>query len=158
MQIYLSGPITGLSDSSIQSWRQLAALRLGGLGEIIDPAAVYYDAAPAFEKKENSEQAVERLRHGIYVINRNKNLIRGSDVLFANFLGAGTKASIGSIGEIYWANAFGKPIVIVREEVGNIHDHAMLNAMASCISHSLEDGFAAVAEFSSVIRKRAGNG
>ena len=158
MRIYLSGPITGLSESSIQPWRQLAALRLGGLGEVIDPAAVYYDAAPAFEKRENSEQAVQRLRHGIYVVNRNKNLVRGSDVLFANFLGASAKASIGSVGEVYWANAFGKPIVIVREKVGNVHDHAMLNAMASCISHTLDDGFTAVAEFASVMRKRAGNG
>jgi hypothetical protein len=158
MRIYLSGPITGLSDLSIQSWRQLAELRLGGLGEIIDPAAAYYDAALAFEKTENSERAVERLRHGIYVVNRNKNLIRGSDLLFANFLGAGAKGSIGSVGEIYWANEFGKPIFIVREEIGNVHDHAMLNAMAGCISHTLDDGFAAVAEFASVMRKRAGNG
>jgi len=45
-----------------------------------------------------------------------------------------------------------------REKVGNVHDHAMLNAMASCISHTLDDGFTAVAEFASVMRKRAGNG
>jgi len=59
--------------------------------------------------------------------------------VLANFLRS-DRASIGSIGELFWANALRIPIVIVREQSGNVHDHAMLNAIASVVTSSLEDG------------------
>jgi hypothetical protein len=77
------------------------------------------------------------------VVDRNKHLIQSSDVVLANFLHA-ERASIGSIGELFWANAFRVPIIVVREPAGNVHDHAMVNAIASVVTHSLEDGCAAV--------------
>jgi hypothetical protein len=81
--------------------------------------------------------------HGRLVVDRNKHLIQSSDVVLVNFLSA-ERASIGSIGELFWANAFRVPIVVVRELTGNVHDHAMVNAIASVVTHSLEDGCTAV--------------
>ena len=107
--------------------------------EIYDPAASTYDAALAYDAPESSSAALARLMHGQLVVDRNKHIIQSSDVVLANFLHS-EHASIGSIGELFWANAFRIPIVIVREQSGNVHDHAMLNAIASVVASSLEKG------------------
>jgi nucleoside 2-deoxyribosyltransferase len=150
MRIYLSGPITGHADEAIRSWRSLAIRRLSPLGEVIDPTLAGYDSDVAFQKQESPPEALDRLRHGLLVVRRNRNLIRSCDVVLANFLGAGSKASIGSIGEIYWAEALGKLVFIIRERFGNVHDHAMLNAIASRIVHTLEDSFKLIEELAAV--------
>jgi nucleoside 2-deoxyribosyltransferase len=151
MRVYLSGPITGHADDAIKSWRTLAVLQLSRLGEVIDPTLAPYNSESAFEKHEAPPEALERLRHGLFVVRRNRNLIKGSDAVLANFLGAGSKPSIGSIGEIYWADAFGKPVIIVRERSGNVHDHAMLNAIASKVVFTLADAFQLIEELAAVI-------
>ena len=150
MRVYLSGPITGHEDNAIKSWRTLAVQHLSRFGEVIDPTLAPYDSELAFEKLETPPKALERLRHGLLVVRRNRNLIQASDVVLANFLGAGSKASIGSIGEVYWADAFGKPIIIVRERSGNVHNHAMLNAIASEVVFTLEDAFRLIGELAAV--------
>ena len=155
MRVYLSGPITGHPDNAIKSWRTLAVQQLSRVGEVIDPTLAPYNSEIAFEKQEAPPQALERLRHGLFVVRRNRNLIRTSDAVLANFLGAGSKASIGSIGEIYWADALGKPIIIVRERLGNVHDHAMLNAIASEVVFTLEDAFRLIEELAAVTESHA---
>ena len=54
-------------------------------------------------------------------------------------LGA-TRVSIGTVMEIAWGAAFHKPVVLVMEPQGNIHEHSMLKE--ACVYHvdSLEDG------------------
>jgi nucleoside 2-deoxyribosyltransferase len=155
MRIYLSGPITGHPDEAIRSWRSRAIQRLSPLGEVIDPTLAAYDSDLAFQKQESPPEALDRLRHGLFVVRRNRNLIRSCDVVLANLLGAGSKASVGSIGEIYWADAFGKPVLIIRERFGNVHDHAMLNAIASRIVHTLEDAFKLIEELAAVTESDA---
>lgn len=167
MKVYLSGPISGASGVTITDWRKQVLGLLPDSVEIFDPAAMAYDATSAYALPETAAEALERLRHGMLVVDRNKHLIQSSDVVLANLLAA-DHASIGSVGELFWANAFRVPIIIVRERTGNIHDHAMLNAIASMITHSLEDGCAAAVnilqaetrlgrrKLSSTVRGRAG--
>lgn len=150
MRIYLSGPITGRTDEAIKSWREVAADKLSPFAEIIDPTLAPYDSEVAFRKHEGPPEALERLRHGLFIVRRNKNLIRSSDVVLANLLGCDSNASIGSIGEICWAHVFDKPIIIARETFGNVHDHAMLNAMASEIVFSLDDAFRVIKDLAAV--------
>lgn len=158
MRVYLTGPITGHSDKEIENWRTTVARQLESLAEVVDPAAYSYDNSLTFRTGETPEGAVTRLHHGQFVIERNKKLICDSDVVLANFLGASERASIGSIGELFWANAFDKPIIIIREKQGNVHDHAMVNAIAAIICSSLDEAVAAVGELagSRSKRKRAG--
>jgi nucleoside 2-deoxyribosyltransferase len=158
MRVYLTGPITGHSDKEIENWRTAMARRLKPIAEVVDPAAYSYDSAQTFRMGETPDAAVTRLHHGQFVIERNKKLICDSDVVLANFLGAGARASIGSVGELFWANAFGKPIVLVREAQGNVHDHAMVNAIASIVCTSLDEAVAAIGEMAGrrPSRKQAG--
>lgn len=139
MRIYLSGPISGASRNDIAGWRQRIVGMLPQHVEVYDPAASSYDAALAYVVPESPSAALARLMHGRLVVDRNKHIIQSSDIVLANFLQS-EHASIGSIGELFWANAFRIPIVIVRDPTGNVHDHAMLNAIASVVSLSLEEG------------------
>lgn len=143
MKVYLSGPISGSPDDAIVGWRQRVGQLLPQDVELFDPTASPYDASSAYLVPESDSEKLARLAHGRLVVDRNKHLIQSSDVVLANFLQA-DHASIGSIGELFWANAFRVPIVVVREPSGNVHDHAMLNAIASVVTHSLEDGCTAV--------------
>jgi hypothetical protein len=143
VKIYLSGPISGASREYIAGWRHRVAGMLPAHLDIYDPAASSYDAGLAFEALESPSAALARLMHGRLVVDRNKHIIQSSDVVLANFLQS-NHASIGSIGELFWANAFRIPIVIVREPSGNVHDHAMLNAIASVVVSSLEEGCDAI--------------
>ncbi|MDX8457244.1 hypothetical protein [Mesorhizobium humile] len=139
MKIYLSGSITGSAEDAIVGWRRKVLELLPRTVEVFDPTALPFDSIAGYLQQENPTEALQRLRHGMLVVDRNKHLIRSSDVVLANFLHA-DHASIGSIGELFWANAFRVPIVIVREQTGNVHDHAMLNAIASIVTSTLEDG------------------
>ncbi|OAP38442.1 hypothetical protein AU381_23025 [Sinorhizobium glycinis] len=146
MRIYLVGPLTGQSPERITDWRSLAKSSIAE-AEFIDPASWAIDTQEAYIAKERPTRAIRRRNHGRLVVDRNKLLIKSADVVFANLLGAGEKASVGSVGELFMAYSFGKPIVIVREAIGNVHDHAMVNAIASRICSSLEEGLAVIQEF-----------
>lgn len=139
MRIYLSGPISGASGEEIADWRKRAGAMFPAGLDVYDPASLPHDAELASNVPETPSAALARLMHGRLVVDRNKHIIQSSDVVLANFLHS-ERASIGSIGELFWANAFRIPIVIVREQSGNVHDHAMLNAIASVVTSSLEGG------------------
>lgn len=146
MRIYLVGPLTGRSKDGIDDWRAVVKSSMTD-ADFIDPASFEVDTKEAFLTPERPKQALQRIEHGRLVVERNKLLIKSTDLVLANFIGAGLKASIGSIGELFLANAYGKPVVILREKVGNVHDHAMLNAIASRVCFSLEEGLVALKEF-----------
>jgi hypothetical protein len=146
MQVYLIGPITGHSEDAIADWRRFLRDRCQAI-DFVDPTLDGYDATSAFQQPQRPSRALERLAQGRLVIERNKLLIRGADLVVANFLGAKDRASIGGVGELFLAHAFAKPIIIVREKSGNVHDHAMLNALATRVCFSLEEACGAIDAF-----------
>jgi nucleoside 2-deoxyribosyltransferase len=146
VRVYLSGPITGGSDRSIETWRHLITRRLAKTVQVVDPASYYYEAGVAYLKAETPLQAAKRLRHGAHVVQRSQSLIEGCDLVLANLLESPERASIGAVGEIFLAHALDKPVIIVRQQHGNVHDHAMLNAIAERICHSLDDAATAIGE------------
>jgi nucleoside 2-deoxyribosyltransferase len=145
MKVYLVGPVTGRSERNIRDWRDTIKEMAPGL-VFVDPASMPVDSRISFKLKERPLEAMRRLEHGRYVLDRNKHLLKASDVVLANFLGSVERASIGSVGELFWANALGKPIVVVREASGNVHDHAMINGIASRICGTLAEGCVALQE------------
>lgn len=144
MKLYLSGPISGHDRQEIETWRDIVRNELADTIDILDPAAAHYDASLDHLQKESPTKAKRRQEHGRFVIERNKALIAQSDLVLVNFLEAAGHVSIGSIAEVFLANALNKPVVLIRKTVGDPHDHAMLNAAAAKICNSLEDGIEAV--------------
>ncbi len=133
--VYLCGPITGQKPESARNWRRRAGELLAPGIQIIDPTRDSPDFSDAPDDR-SAEVQLRRLQHGRVTVARDRADVTRCDVLLANFLGA-QRISIGSVGEIFWADSFRKPIVIVREH-GNVHDHDMLNAMACLVCSELE--------------------
>lgn len=135
--VYLSGPISGCSEEQAAGWRKYVAARLASGILVIDPMRDAVDFSVLSEESLDDAARLRNITHGREILVRNRTDIRRCDLLLANFLGA-QRVSIGSIGEICWAEAFHKPVIIVRESHGNLHDHGLINAIACGLFHSLD--------------------
>lgn len=149
--VYLSGPITGIALEEASRWRTEVAVKLQGVAEVIDPTRDDADAVMRYSSVLTQPLGESRLLHGKGTLARCRFDIERSDLVLANVLGA-TVPSIGTIGEIFLANALNKPVMIVREP-GNPHNHDMLNGIAGWIVNSLDE---AVAKIAAVVRVGAG--
>jgi hypothetical protein len=141
--VYLCGPITGTDSSARADWRNRVQETLPASILGIDPTR---QTVEDIDEQRVSLTESERLRlatHGHTVAQRDRFDVMRCDLLLANLLGA-QAASIGSIGEIFWADAFRKPIIIVREPFGNPHQHAMLDALAGWVLHDLDEAITCV--------------
>ena len=138
--VYLAGPITGCSFEGATEWRE-------GVKNKIHPKI------QTLSPMRGKQFIKERSGYGIGVcmsyedsplasvkgINtRDFNDVKRADAIFVNFLGAHT-VSIGTVMEIAWARAFGKPVVCVMDK-GNIHNHSMLNYACGYIVDSIDEG------------------
>ena len=83
------------------------------------------------------EESVLSCQRGIFA--RDSWDTRRCDALLVNVLGA-DRVSIGTVMEIAWANAWNKPIVLVMEKEGNIHEHAMLREACPFRVETLQEG------------------
>ncbi len=127
--VYLSGPITGCSENQAAHWRMHVRVRLGPGLVTIDPMRDAVDFSILSEHHMDDAARLRSLLHGREILERNRFDIARCDVLLANFLGA-QRISIGSVGELFWADAFRKPVIVVREAHHNLHDHGLINAIA----------------------------
>jgi len=154
MRVYLAGPITGHSPGDIANWRETVRAECKDV-DFVDPALAAYDAGNSYSKPETGAEALRRLNHGRFVLDRNKLLIKNCDLIFANVLGGNDRVSIGTVGELFLAYSYGKSVIVVREQSENIHDHAMLNAIASTVCFSLEEGCEVLRSFDHLRRRTA---
>jgi nucleoside 2-deoxyribosyltransferase len=154
-RIYLSGPITGHTKRAIRAWRTLCARHLSGIAKVIDPTSYIFDSEVAFVCESSPAKELNRLQLGRNIVGRNKVMIESCNLVLANVLGAGERASIGTVAEIFTAATLGKPIIIIREAHGNVHDHAMVNAVVSRVCHTLEDAITEVTEWANPTHRAA---
>ena len=132
--VFLCGPISG--DPNAAVWRQKATESLRPEIAVLDPtrlrtSTIRWSSATAVP------DPYARSRHGKGVLQRNQFDLSRTDLVLANFLGA-REVSIGSVGELFWAHAMQKPVVVVRETSGNPHDHDILNEIAGWILEDLD--------------------
>ncbi len=130
-KVYLCGPITGQSTQGATTWRAQVTAALHGTADCIDPTRDSPEYGRQSESENSRPLTAARLRHGKRTVMRNRFDVGRSDLLLGCFLGS-VAVSIGSVGEIFWADAMGKPVIIVREDE-NIHNHDMLNEIAGWI-------------------------
>jgi nucleoside 2-deoxyribosyltransferase len=134
--VYLCGPITGVSLNDALNWRRTVITSLAREAQFIDPTRDFVDPIRKSESADTRSLTAERLLHGKRTVARDRYDVQSSDLVLACFLGA-TAVSIGAVGEIFWADAMGKPVIIVRED-DNIHNHDMLNEIAGWIFADLD--------------------
>jgi len=140
-QVYLAGPITGLSFGEATSWRDWAKLQLAAVGVLGLSPLRYKD----YLKDESSLQDV----YANHVLSTQKGITtrdrwdcQRSEVVWVNLLGA-ERVSIGTCIEFGWADAARVPIVTTMEPE-NIHDHAMVREVSGYIIPTIEESFATV--------------
>jgi len=135
MNIYLAGPISGMTEEEAYGWRYRVRDFLAGKHKVFIPDKVDFvtgtgdgDHSYLWEKDQDAGKKaalVDYMR------------VEWADVLFVNFTGA-RKVSIGTIMEIGWAKVMGKIIIVVMER-GNVHDHSFVHWAA----HSIVPNFVA---------------
>jgi hypothetical protein len=134
--VYLAGAITGTQRSSDCDWRSYCRDRLAPEIGVLSPLRQHTEDID--ETGELSCQDRLRLiQHGRSVVARDRLDVMRCNLLIVNLIGTAA-VSIGSVGEIYWADAYRKPVIMVREQK-NIHTHAMLDALVGWISEDLDD-------------------
>lgn len=134
---YLGGPIAGLDYSGAVDWRVAMTLNLAAWGvEGLSPMR-----AKEFLRDEldlDSRVYSHPLSTPKGITTRDRNDVRNCDVVIFNLLGA-TRVSIGTMMEVAWADAYGKPKVVVMEQSGNIHEHPILSELSDFRVETLTD-------------------
>jgi len=140
-RVYLAGPITGCSYEGCTDWRNKAREELadydieayspmrakGYLRDGDRPIADAYDSDP-----------LRPLSTSQGLLARDRMDVMACDLLLVNFLGA-HRVSIGTCVEVGWADLLRKPVVLVMEPEGNVHDHSFLTGTAGFRAPRLED-------------------
>ena len=134
--VFLCGSITGSTRAAAKDWREHVTKALERDARVIDPTRDVLDTKRQIDDTASQALTAERLLHGKRTVARNMFDIRRCDLVLACFLGADS-VSIGAVGEIFWANALSKPVMIVREP-SNVHNHDMLNELAGWIFEDLD--------------------
>lgn len=120
--VYLSGPIAGLTFEGAQDWRNQVQRVVADNIRCLDPLrgkeflkgtgvldGSFYDHVLASPRGITCRDHWDTER---------------ADIILVNLLGA-TKISIGTVMEIAWAKAYGKPVIAVLED-GNPHVHPIV--------------------------------
>lgn len=135
--VYLAGPITGQTYSGATDWRDFAKENLNTVG--ID----------AFSPMRGKQYLLQETSIGdayeASILSTSKAIMtrdffdcQRCDMLMVNFREA-ERVSIGTCMEIAWAYANRKPVVLIIENRGNLHDHAMIREACGYRVDRVED-------------------
>lgn len=143
-KVYLAGAISGLTYDQGQDWRVEAAIKLAekGINGYSPLRAKEYlkDVGAIEQSYEFSEQPLACLSTDRGIMTRDRYDVMTADAILFNLLGATTRVSIGTCIEFGWADAFRKPIVLVMEREGNIHEHPMVRESVGFRVETLDAG------------------
>lgn len=135
--VYLAGPITGLSYDNGQSWREFATEQLSQSGITAWSPLRAKEYLRAYGKMEAQGYFDKVLSNARGITTRDRWDCQRVDIVLANLVGA-ERVSIGTVIELGWADAVRTPIVLVMEDEGNLHDHAMVRELAGFVVPTLE--------------------
>jgi nucleoside 2-deoxyribosyltransferase len=122
--VYLAGPVTGLSYAQVTTWRTEAKRRLAPNVECADPMRGFEHLQHETRLKHTYTDHPFTTRRGIMM--RDYFDVCRSTALLVNMLDA-PEVSKGTIMELAWAFHLRKPVIVIMEPHGNLHDlHPML--------------------------------
>lgn len=143
-KIYLSGPITGLSYDEAIGWTDSVKNRLwidyGIEGYRPMRGKTFLKDATNLSATGNKENILG-LQRGVY--RRDKFDVLSCDAMLVNLLGA-KRISVGTMFEMAWAEDNNKPVVLVMEPEGNVHEHMFVNEAYTYRVDNLDDGIVLV--------------
>ena len=136
--VYLAGPITGLTFEGCTDWREFAIkeLKAVGITGLSPMRAKDYLKNETFIGDEYQNTVLSSSRG---IITRDRWDTTRCDLILVNFLGAGI-VSIGTVMEMAWADICRIPIIAVMKPGGDLHDHSMIREVIGFRVESLEEG------------------
>lgn len=139
-EVYLAGPVSGLTSNEARfDWRYNFALIMPDHIMCRSPMRTFGCYADTMHLKDELPLSeIEELRVGKNIFAKDEHDIRSSDLMVACFLGA-KKISKGSLVELGMAYTLNKPIVLVIEPSGNVHDHSFVDQVATHRVDNLAD-------------------
>jgi hypothetical protein len=134
--VYLAGAITDAQASGKGDWRSYCR---GKLAPEIDVLSPLRQRSEVIDETANlsCDERLRLMQHGRSIAARDRLDVMRCSLLIVNLLGT-TNVSIGSVGEIFWADAYRKPVIMVRDQK-NVHTHAMLDALVAWIYEDLDE-------------------
>lgn len=145
--VYLAGPITGLNYRGATDWREEVEREL--LPAIVSLTPMrgkkYLEALPVITDARAQQGSLATDPYGFKqvmsspkgITDRDRNDVRRSDAILMNLLGS-ERISVGTMIEAGWADAYRKPVILVRED-DNMHRHGMLDTIATYAIDNLEE-------------------
>ena len=136
-RVYLIGPITGCSYDGCTDWRDYVKRDLEFeliIGVSPMRAKEYLHSSASIDLTYDTPLSSAR-----GIMTRDRFDLMTCDVVLANLLGADI-VSIGTVMEIAWADMLRKPVILVMEDEGNIHDHPMITEAAGFRVNTLDGG------------------
>ena len=128
-QVYLAGPISGLTFDGAADWREFAKANLAenGIKALSPLRSKEYlrqvNGPLTGTGEEYAHLGVLSLPRG--VMTRDRYDATRCDALLVNLLGA-DRVSIGTVMEIAWADLCRTPVIVAMEPSGNPHEHMMI--------------------------------
>jgi hypothetical protein len=148
LDVYLAGPIAGLTYAGCTDWRDYVRLKLSLSGiRALSPLRGKEGLKSLSMISGSGEEYAHRgpLYTARGIMTRDRFDATRCAVLFVNLLGA-EQVSIGTCMEIAWADACRTPIVCVIEKEGNPHEHIMIDQAIGFRVETLDAGIAVTRE------------
>lgn len=135
--VYLAGPILGLGKSEANDWRLDVALALQCFGIIgVSPLR----CEPIIGDVYKPEYGDPRFGTARAISSKNLFDTKRCDMTLAYLPppAPGRHQSYGTIGEVFWAHALGKPVILVSTDP-DITTHPIVTSCASWLLTNLDD-------------------
>jgi nucleoside 2-deoxyribosyltransferase len=141
--VYLAGPITGLTYDDGQDWRLQAIewLQAYGIAGRSPLRCKEFLKSIGTITDHRTLEIANPLSMDAGIITRDRNDVMTCDAVLMNLSGA-KGVSIGTMIEVGWADAFRKPLIVVMENSGSCHEHAMVRCAAGYRVTDLKAGLA----------------
>lgn len=133
--IYMAGPISGLTYGESEAWRDEFTSYFEGTNiRCLSPlrAKTYLHDAGVLEQSYSHPLSTDR---GIMM--RDHWDCQRSTLIVCNLIGV-ERVSIGTVMEIAWAYAYGKPLIMMMDEKSS-HDHPMIREAINFRAATVEE-------------------
>src|SRR6185437_16451225 len=134
--VYLAGPILGRTHAEANNWRRDFGSQLATFGIVgVSPLR----CEPLIGKRYSLNYPDPRFGTARAIASKNKLDVKMCDMTLCYFP-EGMPFSKGTCGELFWANAFEKPTILVST-VHDVITHPVMQAASSWILPTLDDAF-----------------
>jgi nucleoside 2-deoxyribosyltransferase len=139
--LFLSGPITGLSYNEVVAWRDMVRAELQSCGIICFSPMRGFKEWLGGETKIKESYQENPSGTDAAITDQDYFDVARCDVLMVNLLNT-KEISKGTLFEIAWAYQLRKPLILVIEKQGNVHEHPMVRRAATYRVDTVADGIA----------------